>query len=73
MIDDAGSITCSTLLVESDHDRVGGGGPALLDALTCPKELVRLTARRGVDGHCGGLGQRVWAETGYDWLDVRLA
>lgn len=73
MLDDAGLITCPTLLVESEHDPVGGGGPVLYDALTCPKELVRLTAAQGVDGHCGGLGQQVWADTVYGWLDRQLA
>jgi pimeloyl-ACP methyl ester carboxylesterase len=72
MLDDAARITCPTLLVESEHDLVGGGGPVLLDALTCPKELVRLTAAQGVDGHCGGLGQQVWADTVYGWIDRQL-
>ena len=73
MLDVAGDIQCPTLIVESQNDFAGGDGAVLLEALDCEKELVTLTDEVGVDGHCGGLGQIVWAATVYDWLDTTLA
>jgi X-Pro dipeptidyl-peptidase (S15 family) len=72
MLERAGQISCPTLIVESQNDFAGGGGKLLLDALTCPKQLVELTNEQGVDGHCGGLAQEVWADVVYDWLDPIL-
>ncbi len=72
MLDRAGQISCPTLIVESENDFAAGGGKLLLDALTCPKQLVELTNEQGVDGHCGGLAQEVWADVVYDWLDPIL-
>ncbi|MGY1753461.1 alpha/beta hydrolase family protein [Blastococcus sp. SYSU D01042] len=68
MLPRAGGITCPTLVVEAEHDFAGGSGQQLVDALTAPAELVRLTADRGADGHCAGLGQQVWAAAVYPWL-----
>jgi hypothetical protein len=73
MIDRAGAITCPVLIVETEHDFTAGGGQPLADALTAPAMLVDLTADRGTEGHCGGLGQALWARTVYDWLDDVLA
>jgi hypothetical protein len=43
----------------------------------CPEsgaaKLVRLTETEGADGHCAGLGQRVWEEMVYGWLGDVLA
>ena len=72
MLDRAGQISCPTLIVESENDFAAGGGKLLLDALTCPKQLVELTNEQGVDGHCAGLAQEVWADVVYDWLDPIL-
>lgn len=71
--DQVGAITCPTLLVECQGDPVGGGGPALAPLLTAPHDLVRLAATSGADGHCGGLGQTVWADAVYAWLGRTLA
>ena len=52
---------------------MGGGGPALVAAMTgTPATLVELTAAQGAGGHCGGMGQRVWNQVVYDWLDATL-
>ena len=72
MIDKAAEITCPTLIVEAENDFAGGGGQALYDRLTCPRRIVRLTAAEGAEGHCGGLGQQVWAAAVYSWLDGQL-
>jgi hypothetical protein len=73
MLAQASRISCPTLIVEADRDFAGGGGPALLDAMTAPAELVHLSASQGAEGHCGGLGQEIWAETVYGWLDRTLS
>jgi hypothetical protein len=71
--DQVGRIACPTLLVECEGDPVGGGGPAVAPLLTAPHDLVRLAATSGAGGHCGGLGQAVWADTVYSWLGGVLA
>ena len=68
MLSRAGSITCPTLVIESEGDPVGGGGQKLVDALTVPATLVNLTAKQGAGGHCAGIGQHVWQQTVYGWL-----
>ncbi len=73
MIAQAARIACPTLILEAENDFAGGGSETLFEALTCPKALIRLAASEGAEGHCGGLGQRVWTEAAYDWLDARLS
>jgi dienelactone hydrolase len=68
MLDDAGKISCPTLIVDAENDFAGGSAAAFQAALTCPNTLVRLTAAGGADGHCGGLGQEVWNDAVYGWL-----
>jgi pimeloyl-ACP methyl ester carboxylesterase len=73
MLSKAGSITCPTLIVESENDFAAGGGQVLYDALRAPAELVRLTEAQGAGGHCAGLGQEIWAGAVYGWLHRTLA
>ncbi len=74
MLDKASEIICPTMIVESHGDPVGGQGKTLYNALTvAEKELFAPDPSTGVAGHCGGLGQRVWDEVVYDWLDTVLA
>jgi Alpha/beta hydrolase family len=68
----ASQITCPTLIIEAEHDFAGGGGQTLIDALTAPSQLVPLTEHQGADGHCGGLGQEIWSEAVYGWLQTTL-
>jgi X-Pro dipeptidyl-peptidase (S15 family) len=72
MLDRASQISCPTLVIESENDFAGGDGKILLDALTCPKQLIKLTNEEGIDGHCAGLGQVVWADAVYAWLEPIL-
>ncbi len=73
LLDVADRISCPTLLVECEGDFVGGGGPALQAAMTgTAAKLVNLSAAQGAGGHCGGLGQKVWDETVYDWVATVL-
>ncbi len=69
MLDHAGDITCPTLIVEAEHDFVGGGGATLAAAMTAPTTQVPLTAATGADGHCAGTARLQWARVVYDWLD----
>ncbi len=73
MIAQAGQIACPTLILEADNDFAGGDSNTLFESLSCPKKVHRLTAAQGTDGHCGGLGQQVWNQVAYDWLDGILA
>lgn len=74
MLDRAGDISCPTFIVESHGDPVGGPGKTLFDALTVERKQLYAPAKStGVSGHCGGLGQRVWDDVVYDWLDGVLA
>jgi hypothetical protein len=68
MLDKASEITCPTLAIECEGDFVGGGGQSLVDAVSGPAELIRLSADSGAGGHCGGLGQRVWEAEVYGWI-----
>jgi pimeloyl-ACP methyl ester carboxylesterase len=72
MIDHAAAISCPTLIVEADHDFAGGSGTQLQAALTCPNDLVHLTAEAGADGHCAGLGQELWNDAVHPWLTHTL-
>jgi predicted alpha/beta-fold hydrolase len=72
MLPDAKRITCPTLIVESENDFAGGSGQELKHAMTAPSELIHLTADQGADGHCAGMGQEIWNEAVYSWLDRRL-
>jgi len=73
MLPYASQITCPTLIIEAEHDFAGGGGQILRDAMTAPADLVRLTEAQGADGHCAGLGQEIWAEAVYAWLQKTLS
>jgi predicted alpha/beta-fold hydrolase len=69
MLDRAAEIRCPTLLVEAENDPVGGGAALLAPAMTAPTTVVELSAARGAGGHCAGLGQFLWAQAVYGWLD----
>ena len=73
MVAVAGRIQCPTLIIEAENDFAGGSSGLLRDAMTAPVEVRNLTAKQGADGHCAGLGQRVWAGTVYPWLLSTLA
>jgi dienelactone hydrolase len=68
MLKFADQIACPTLILEAEHDFAGGSGALLQGVMTAPVELVNLTEAQGADGHCGGLGQEIWAGVVYGWL-----
>lgn len=67
----AGLIRCPTLVVDCEGD-FASQSDMLYAALTCEKKLLRLSAQSGAGGHCGGLGQQVWAGAVFPWLAATL-
>lgn len=70
MLANAADIACPTLIVECEGDPIGGGGPALAAAIGDRATLRRLTIADGAGGHCGWMGQRVWEDLVFGWLDT---
>ncbi|WP_421693933.1 alpha/beta fold hydrolase [Aestuariivirga sp.] len=68
----AALIRCPTLVVDCEGD-FASQSDMLFAALTCPKQMIRLNAQSGAGGHCGGLGQQVWAAAVFPWLAEALA
>jgi alpha-beta hydrolase superfamily lysophospholipase len=66
--DVVGEITSPTLVTDAEDEAIGQG-KQLYDALTCPKEFVFFTNAEGAAGHCEGMGQAVFNQRVYDWLD----
>lgn len=64
-------IRCPTLVVDCEGD-FASQSDMLFAALTCPKKLARLSTGSGAGGHCGGLGQQVWAAAVFPWLATAL-
>jgi hypothetical protein len=68
----AHTINCPTLIMDGEGD-FASQSRALFDLLTCEKKFIQLTEAQGAGGHCGGLGQTLWEEAVFDWLDGVLA
>lgn len=71
--DRAGQIGCPTLITGNEADPIAAQARQLYDALECPKEFVFFTEGEGAGGHCEGLGQSLFFQRAYDWLDDVLA
>jgi hypothetical protein len=67
----AGKIQCPTLITDSEGD-FASQSHKLFDLLMCEKKLVRFTEAQGAGGHCCRLGQTLWEEAVFDWLDNLL-
>jgi alpha-beta hydrolase superfamily lysophospholipase len=68
----AGLIGCPTLITQAENDALAAGAGAFLDALRCPKTLLRFTAAEGADGHCEIGNRSLLNRRVLDWLDDRL-
>ena len=66
-------IRCPTLLTMAEGDVLGAGAPAFLDALRCPKTLLRFTADEGAEGHCEMQNRSLLNRRILDWLDEVFA
>lgn len=66
------SIRCPTLVTVAEGDRLAYSAPALFDALSCPKQLLRFTAAEGAGGHCEMQNRSLLNQRVLDWLDEQL-
>ncbi|MFG1423639.1 alpha/beta hydrolase family protein [Roseixanthobacter liquoris] len=69
----AGLITCPTLITQTEGDALAEDAGAFLDALSCPKTLLRFTAAEGADGHCEMQNRSLLNRRVFDWLDEQFA
>jgi hypothetical protein len=68
----ANLIRCPTLVVDCEGD-FASQSDMLYAALTCRKTMAKLSAESGAGGHCGGMGQQVWAGAVFPWIADTLA
>jgi dienelactone hydrolase len=69
----AENIRCPTLLTAAEDDTLGTGAQSLLDALRCPKTLIRFTAAEGAGSHCEMMNRSLLNRRALDWLDEIFA
>jgi hypothetical protein len=50
----------------------GAGAGAFVDALRCPKTLLRFIAAEGADGHCEMENRSLVNRRALDWLEEQL-
>jgi hypothetical protein len=67
----AGKITCPTFVGNTETDTISASAPQLVDALTCEKEFVTVTAWEGAADHCE-CGARTALPRAVGWLDAIL-
>lgn len=67
----AGQIACPTLVTDGEGDFASQSGK-LYDLLRCERKLILFTESQGAGGHCCGLGQTLWEEEVFAWLDTLL-
>jgi dienelactone hydrolase len=65
-------IRCPTLVTMAEHDPLAAGANAFLEALRCPKTLMRFTAEEGADGHCSMQNRSLLNQRVLDWLDEQF-
>lgn len=66
-------IQCPTLITLAENDTLAAGAGVFLDALRCPKTLMRFTAAEGADGHCEMENRSLLNRRVLDWLDEQFA
>lgn len=69
----AEKIACPTLITQAEGDPLGARALQFVDALTCPKTLMRFTAAEGADGHCEMQNRSLLNHRVLDWLDEQFA
>jgi dienelactone hydrolase len=68
----ANLIQCPTLITQAENDVLGADAGVFLDALACPKTLMRFTAAEGADGHCEMRNRSLLNGRALDWLDEQF-
>ncbi|ELY32145.1 dipeptidyl aminopeptidase/acylaminoacyl peptidase [Natrialba magadii ATCC 43099] len=67
-----GSINCPTFVADNESDRLAVQSHDLATRLTAPTEYTKFTDAEGAGGHCEGMGQSVFHQRLFDWLDATL-
>ena len=65
----AEAIRCPTLLVAGSDDPLAATAGTFFEALTCRKDLIRLTAADGAGDHCEMKNRTMLNRRVFDWLD----
>jgi alpha-beta hydrolase superfamily lysophospholipase len=63
-----GELTTPTLVTDAENEAIAQG-KQLYEALTSPKEFVFFKDAEGAAGHCEGMGQALFNQRVFDWLD----
>jgi acetyl esterase/lipase len=66
-------IRCPTLVTMAEHDSLGARAPSFLEALTCPKTLLRFSAAEGAGDHCEMQNRSLLNQRTLDWLDEQFS
>lgn len=66
-------IQCPTLLTMAENDALGRSAPLFMDALRCPKELLRFSAAEGAGDHCEMQNRSLLNRRVLDWLDEQFS
>jgi pimeloyl-ACP methyl ester carboxylesterase len=66
------AIACPTFVCTTDRDDLSVAAPALYEALTCPKQLVRFASADGAGDHCEAAARVRVNATVFDWLATVL-
>ncbi|MGR9172360.1 alpha/beta fold hydrolase [Rhizobium sp. KDH_Rht_773_N] len=65
-------IRCPTLITQAENDILSSDAALYMDALRCPKTLLRFTATEGADGHCEMKNRSLLNRRVLDWLDEQF-
>ncbi len=66
-------IRCPTLLTMAKNDSLGANTPSFLEALSCPKTLLRFSASEGAGDHCEMQNRSLLNRKALDWLDEQFS
>ncbi|WP_047489977.1 S9 family peptidase [Terriglobus sp. TAA 43] len=68
----AENIQCPTLLTAAEDDRLSFSAPYFLDALRCPKTLIKFSSAEGAGTHCEMQNRSLFNRKALDWLDEQF-
>jgi alpha-beta hydrolase superfamily lysophospholipase len=66
-------IRCPTLLTMAENDSLGAKAPFFLEALSCPKTLLRFSSSEGAGDHCEMQNRSLLNRKAFDWLDEQFS
>jgi alpha-beta hydrolase superfamily lysophospholipase len=65
-------IQCPTLITMAENDALSERAGTFMEALRCPKTLMRFTEAEGADGHCSMQNRSLLNRRVLDWLDEQF-